>query len=53
MSNLVHRQRRCARIATYMVLLPGGQYARGKGWFIAVYRLAMDARPWRGDGVAD
>ena len=31
MSNLVHRQRRCARIVTYMVLLPGGQYARGWG----------------------
>ena len=29
MSNLVHRRRRCARIVTYMVLLPGGQYARG------------------------
>ena len=25
-----------------------------RGWgFISVYRLAMDARPWRGDGVAD
>ena len=22
-------------------------------WFILVYRLAMDARPWMGDGVAD
>ena len=29
MSNLVHRRRRCARIVTYIVLLPGGQYARG------------------------
>ena len=29
LSNLVHRRRRCARIVTYMVLLPGGQYARG------------------------
>ena len=29
MSNLVHRRRRCARIDPYMVLLPGGQYARG------------------------
>ena len=29
MSNLVHRRRRCARIVAYMVLLPGGQYARG------------------------
>ena len=35
-----------------MILLPGGQYARGQGRFIAVYRLAMEARPWRGDGVA-
>ena len=44
MSNLVHRRRRCARIVPYMILLPGGQYARGQG-FILVYRLAMDARP--------
>ena len=22
------------------------------GWFILVYRLAMDARPWKDDGVA-
>ena len=29
MSNLVHRRRRCARIGPYMILLPGGQYARG------------------------
>ena len=33
---------------TYTTMLPGGQYARGKGRFILVYRLAMDARPWRG-----
>ena len=44
MSNLVHRRRKCARIVPYMILLPGGQYARGKGRFILVYRLAMDAR---------
>ena len=24
----------------------------GQGRFILVYRLAMDARPWMGDGVA-
>ena len=29
LSNLVHRRRRCARIVSYMILLPGGQYARG------------------------
>ena len=29
MSNLIHRRRRCARIVPYMILLPGGQYARG------------------------
>ena len=29
MSNLVHRRRKCARIVPYMILLPGGQYARG------------------------
>ena len=34
MSNLVHRRRRCARIVTYMVLLPGGQYARGQVLFL-------------------
>ena len=28
-----------------------GRTMRGQG-FIFVYRLAMDARPWRGDGVA-
>ena len=27
-----------------------GRTMRGQG-FIFVYRLAMDARPWRGDGV--
>ena len=29
MSNLVQRRRRCARMVPYMILLPGGQYARG------------------------
>ena len=41
-----------ARIDSDRILLPGGQYARGKGRFILVYRLAMDASPWRGDDVA-
>ena len=50
MSNLVHRRRRCARIVSYMKLLPGGQYARGQG-FILVYLLAMDAKTRKGDGV--
>ena len=40
MSNLVHRQRRCARIVTYMVLLPGGQYARGREGFFLFIALA-------------
>ena len=53
MSNLVHRRRKCARIVPYMILLPGGQYARGKGRFILVYRLAMDAKTLQGDDVAD
>ena len=52
MSNLVHRRRWCAWIVQHSIMLPGGQYARGKGRFILIYRLAMDARPWRGDGVA-
>ena len=52
LSNLVHRRRRCARIGLHSRLLPGGQYATGQV-FILVYRLAMDARPWMGDGVAD
>ena len=30
MSNLVHRRRRCARIVPHSILLPGGQYARGR-----------------------
>ena len=30
MSNLVHQRRRCARKVTNMILLPGGQYARGQ-----------------------
>ena len=51
MSNLVHRRRRCARIDSDRILLPGGQYARGQV-FILVYRLAMDAKTLRGDGVA-
>ena len=52
MSNLVHRRRRCARIVPHSILLPGGQYARGKGRFILVYRLAMDAKTRKGDGGA-
>ena len=37
LSNLVHRRRRCARIDPYMVLLPGGQYARGRdGLFLFI-----------------
>ncbi|MDY3099644.1 MAG: hypothetical protein SOW60_09445 [Bacteroidaceae bacterium] len=50
MSNLVHRRRRCARIGPYMILLPGGQYARGQV-FILVYRLAIDVRTRKGDDV--
>ena len=30
MSNLVHQRRRCARIVSHSILLPGGQYARGR-----------------------
>ena len=37
MSNLVHRRRRCARIVSYMILLPGGQYARG--WILFLPRI--------------
>ena len=37
MSNLVHRRRRCARIVPYMILLPGGQYARG--WILFLPRI--------------
>ena len=39
--------------ATHSTLLPGGQYARGQGRFIFVYRLAMDAKTRKGDDVAD
>ena len=52
MSNLVHRRRRCARIDIDSILLPGGQYARGQGRFILVYRLAIDVRTRKGDDVA-
>ena len=37
MSNLVHRRKRCARIVPYMILLPGGQYARG--WILFLPRI--------------
>ena len=46
MSNLVHRRRRCARIVPHMILLPGGQYARGReglSLFIAL-RWMQDPR---------
>ena len=36
--------------AAHVTPLPGGQYARGLV-FILVYRLAMDARTRKGDGV--
>ena len=39
--------------ASHSTLLPGGQYARGKGRFILVYRLAMDAKTRKGDDGAD
>ena len=52
MSNLVHLRRRCARIDLYMILLPGGQYAKGLV-FIYVYRLAIDAKTRKGDDGAD
>ena len=34
MSNLVHRRRRCARIDSDRIQLPGGQYARGQALLI-------------------
>ena len=37
LSNLVHRRRRCARIVSYMILLPGGQYA--EGWILFLPRI--------------
>ena len=37
MSNLVHRRRRCARIVTYIVLLPGGQYV--ERWILFLPRI--------------
>ena len=37
MSNLVHRRRRCARIASYMILLPGGQYV--ERWILFLPRI--------------
>ena len=46
MSNLVHRQRRCARIDLHDYAAWRAVRQR-KGRFILVYRLAMDARPER------
>ena len=37
MSNQVHRRRRCARIDSGRILLPGGQYARG--WILFLPRI--------------
>ena len=50
MSNLVHRRRRCARIDLYTRLCLDGSTPEDVR-FIYVYRLAIDARPKRGDGV--
>ena len=50
MSNLVHRRRRCARIDLYTRLCLDGSTPEDER-FILVYRLAIDARPKRGDGV--
>ena len=50
MSNLVHRRRRCARIDLYTRLCLDGSTPED-GRFILVYRLAIDARPKRGDDV--
>ena len=38
------------RYSSIPQMLPGGQYATGLG-LISVYRLAMDAKTLRGDGV--
>ena len=51
MSNLVHRRRRCARIDLYTRLCLDGSTPEDVR-FIYVYRLAIDARPKRGDDVA-
>ena len=51
MSNLVHRQRRCARIDLHDYAAWRAVRQR-KGRFILVYRLAMDAKTRKGDGVA-
>ena len=56
MSNLVHRRRRCARIDPYMVLLPGGQYARGRdGLFLFIaLRWMQDTggvMVWRAENI--
>ena len=42
MSNLVHRRRRCARIVSYMILLPGGQYV--EGWILFLPRIERNER---------
>ena len=53
MSNLVHRQRRCARIVLYTILCLKGSTPEDRlyktatykaKFFFLVYRLAMDAK---------
>ena len=60
MSNLVHRQRRCARIVLYTILCLEGSTPEDRLYktatykaicFFLVYRLAMDAKTLQGDGV--
>ena len=52
MSNLVHRRRRCARIVTHSILLPGGQYARGwEGLFLFIALGRMVTFCNEGDGM--
>ena len=51
MSNLVHRRMRCARTDLHSILCLEGSTPEDVRC-IYVYRLAIDARPKRGDGVA-
>ena len=53
LSNLVHRRRRCARIAPYMILCLEGSTSQDR-WCLSMFiALRWMQEPWRGDDVAD
>ena len=51
MSNLVHRRRRCARIVSYMILLPGRQYAKDGFFFYHGLNGLNEVVLWRKEEI--